>query len=287
MAQLNVRLDDHTRDALDALARGRGVTASELIRDLIDQSLGREAGGQRSADPAPSSMSAVERRGLALQHEALSMLTTDPDQAHHHRKMMSVLNEGFVSEYSDAFAPMQPELPPRECELLQDIFQMFRTLEPSLEALTEDDRVALGQHAEHALVFRGFDFNDNREARLATYAEYLISDRRWEERAGDFGDGQARAIRTCPCSTPINGCSRSGGRSGNRRRERSGAIGSCSLRRQSFRRSSPPGLIRSTAPAPDYNRPPTRTLDSCEQPDLPTSGAIGGGAAPRSPAQTG
>jgi antitoxin component of RelBE/YafQ-DinJ toxin-antitoxin module len=40
MAQLNVRLDDQTRDSFDALARARGLSASELIRSLIDSALG-------------------------------------------------------------------------------------------------------------------------------------------------------------------------------------------------------------------------------------------------------
>lgn len=39
MAQLNVRLDDHTRDSFDALARARGLSASDLIRSLIDNAL--------------------------------------------------------------------------------------------------------------------------------------------------------------------------------------------------------------------------------------------------------
>ena len=189
MAQLNVRLDEHTRESFDALARGRGVTSSDLVRDLVNQALGRGVADVASPDPAPRSMTAVERRTLSLQHEMMSMLSTDPDEVEHNQKMMSVLNEGFVSEYSDLFAPMQPELPRRECELLNDIFQMFRMLELSLDALSADDRAALGQHAEHALTFRGFDFNDSREGRLATYAEYLVNDRRWEERAGDF-DGE-------------------------------------------------------------------------------------------------
>jgi uncharacterized protein YfbU (UPF0304 family) len=192
MAQLNVRLDDHIRDALDALAKGRGVTASDLMRGLIDGALGRSA-DEPPADPTPRSLSSVQRRALALQHETLALLTSDSAEedggweAQHHRNMAKVFEEGFVAEYGNAFAAMQPELPRNECQLLHDILDMFRTIEPSLAALSPEDRAALDSDFEHALMFRGLDYNDDREARLATYAEYLVSTDRWTERAGEFG----------------------------------------------------------------------------------------------------
>lgn len=63
---------------------------------------------------------------------------------------------------------------------------MFRHLKNGLERLSPEDRAALDDTAQHALTFRGFDFNDTREGRLATYAKYFIEDERWEELAVHF-----------------------------------------------------------------------------------------------------
>lgn len=183
MAQLNVRLDDHTRDSLDALARARGLSASDLIRSLIDNALGRDDPGRPSGDATPPSLSAIERRTLALQHEILAHLTGGPDEdnrgseSEYHRNMIEVLNSGFTSEYPDMFQMIQSEVTPRECSLVHDILEMFDTLERSVRQLTEEQRASLGEHAEHRLTFHGFDFNDSQEGRLASYARYLIKTR--------------------------------------------------------------------------------------------------------------
>jgi uncharacterized protein len=193
MAQLNVRLDDHTRDMFDALARARGLSASDLIRGLIDTELGRDGDPAAfSGDTTPRSLSAVDRCSLILHHEVLASLTADPEEedggwdVRYHRRMIKVLSEGFTAEYSDMFQAIRPELPQRECQLVHDILQMFGILERSMEALSDDERAGIGEPAEYALRFRGFDFNDSREARLASYAQFLVSTDRWEEMADHF-----------------------------------------------------------------------------------------------------
>jgi uncharacterized protein len=192
MAQLNVRLDDQTRDSFDALARARGLSASELIRSLIDSALGRTNADRPSADVVPQSLSAIERRTLALQHEILARLTAEPDEdnsgweSEHHRHMIEVLSSGYTAEYPDMFQMIQPELTRRECSLVNDILEMFTTLEGSMGRLTEEERASLGEHAEYGLTFRGFDFNNSHEARLASYAHYLINTDRWDSMAEHF-----------------------------------------------------------------------------------------------------
>jgi hypothetical protein len=192
MAQLNVRLDDHTRDSFDALARARGLSASDLIRSLIDNALGRDDPDRPYGDPTPQSLSAIERRTLAMQHEILAYLAADPDEdsdrseAVYHRNMIDVLNAGYTTEYPDTFQMIQPEMTRRECSLVRDILEMFETLERSLGRLSEEERASLGEHAERALTFRGFDFNNPHEGRLASYAEYLIKTGRWESMAKYF-----------------------------------------------------------------------------------------------------
>lgn len=194
MAQLNVRLDDHTRDAFDALARARDLSASDLIRSLIDAALGRDEVDRPYGDPTPRSLSAIERRTLAMQHEILAQLAADPDEdngsweTEHHRNMIVVLDSGYTTEYPDMFRMVQPEMTRRECSLVRDILEMFDTLERSVARLSEEERVPLGEHAEQALTFRGFDFNNTQEGRLASYAHYLIKTGRWKSMAEHFDE---------------------------------------------------------------------------------------------------
>jgi uncharacterized protein len=192
VAQLNVRLDDDTRDSFDALARARGISASDLIRSLIDNAIGRDDPARPYGDPTPQSLSAIERRTLAMQHDILAHLTADPDEdnggweAEYHRKMIDVLSSGYTSEYPDTFQMIQPEMTRREGSLVHDILDMFDTLERSVGRLSEEERASLGEDAEFALTFHGFDFNDSFEGRLASYAEYLIKTGRWESMAEHF-----------------------------------------------------------------------------------------------------
>ena len=192
MGQLNIRLDDHTRDALEALARARDVTVSDLTRSIIDEALGRGDPRRRQGDPTPRSLSAIERRVLAMNHQILAHLIVDPDEqgdgldAEYHRNMVEVLESGWTTEYADMFEAFRPEITRRECSLVHDILDMFRTLEHSFRELNDEERASLGEHAEYALVFRGFDFNDAQEGRFASYARYLIRTGRWESMAEHF-----------------------------------------------------------------------------------------------------
>lgn len=63
---------------------------------------------------------------------------------------------------------------------------LIATLERSVGRLSEEDSASLGSHAEHALTFQGFDFNNTQEGRLASYARYLIQTGRWEAMAEHF-----------------------------------------------------------------------------------------------------
>lgn len=192
MAQLNIRLDDHSRDQFDALARARGVTTSDLVRELIGQALGHDNFDGPRGDVTPPSLSAVDRRRLAMQHEMLEILTADEDEpdggweTQYHRRMVDVLNSGYTSEYYQTFQMIQPELTDRECSLVHDILEMFTRIEWSVEHLSDKDRASLGEHSDYALRFRGFDFNNSQEGRLASYAHFLIKDEKYESMAKCF-----------------------------------------------------------------------------------------------------
>lgn len=187
MAQLNIRIDDESRDLFDSLARARGLSTSDLLRELIYQALGRDDESPRD-DTTPTSLSAVERRRLAMQHETLALLTEDEWEENYHRKMIEVLNSGFTAEYYKTFQMIEPEMTDRECKLVYDILDMFTTLERSMAELTADELNSLGEHADHALKFRGFDYNNSQEGRLASYAHHVIKDGRWTNLADRFDD---------------------------------------------------------------------------------------------------
>jgi uncharacterized protein YfbU (UPF0304 family) len=197
MAQLNIRIDDEDRDLFDSLARARGLSTSDMLRDLIRQALGR--GERPRDDTTPASLSAVERRRLAMQHEVLATLKADDEyEAAYHQQMIEVLNSGYTGEYYRTFQMIEPEMTDRECRLVWDILDMFRTVEGSVGALTEEERASLGEHWEYGLRFRGFDFNDRQEGRLAAYAHFLIKDDRWTELADRFDDQHERGNSHMP-----------------------------------------------------------------------------------------
>ncbi|MDX6256751.1 MAG: uncharacterized protein QOJ11_3085 [Frankiales bacterium] len=187
MAQLNIRIDDETRDLFDALARARGQNTSDLLRDLIAQAVGRGESGRDGGDTTPSSLSAIERRRFALLHEIMANLVSDDEyDAAYHRQMIEVMTSGYTAEYYRTFQMIDSEMTERECSLVRDILDMFRIVEASVADLTDEQRDSLGEHWEYALKFRGFDFNDSRESRLASYAHFQIKDDRWADLADRF-----------------------------------------------------------------------------------------------------
>jgi uncharacterized protein YfbU (UPF0304 family) len=198
MAQLNIRIDDESRDLFDSLARARGLSTSDMLRELISQALGRDADRPRG-DTTPASLSSLERRRLAMQHEILAILNSEDDwESAYHRQMVEVLNFGFTSEYYKTFQMIQPEMTARECNLVHDILEMFTTVERSVGELTDEERASIGEHSDYALKFRGFDFNNSQEGRLASYAHHVIKDGRWTDMADRFDDEHERGNSHMP-----------------------------------------------------------------------------------------
>jgi uncharacterized protein len=198
MATVTIRLDDDTREELEGIARTRGVTLSVLLRDQIDELLGRQV---PMRDDVPHALSVQERQVLAQQNEILAQLHADDEYvSRHHQTMAEALREGYAGEYDTVFGGMQPELSRSECKLLWDILDMFRVLSASIDRLSADDRAALGEGADR-LRFGGFDLNDPRESRLLGYVRYLIDTDRWTEikpRLADIGDNGNSHSRRLP-----------------------------------------------------------------------------------------
>jgi uncharacterized protein len=185
MATITMRIDDRTRDQIEAMARARGISVSELLRSAIDDLLGRDVDMPR--EDVPTSLTMIERRLLAMQHEILSRLDADDEYAlARHKQRIDALDAGFTAEYSNEFVALEPEMSRRNCALVWDILDMFRILKGSVERLGVDKVATLDQHALPALTFRGFDGQDSYESRLLGYARFLIATGRWEDLAEHF-----------------------------------------------------------------------------------------------------
>ncbi len=206
MKTLTVRMDDTDYDELARIARSRGVSLSDLARETLGTLL--------TVDPAdtdkvsvrtgtPESLSAIDRRQLSLLHRILSYLVPDgaasqdgdPD---FQRKRAEVLEMGWVSEYSDEFYDIRPEMPRSESDFVMDVLDMFTQLEWSYGELPEDERESLAEEAKYGLRFIGFDFNNRREGRMASYAKYLIGEGKWEQMARYFDDEHERGNSHMP-----------------------------------------------------------------------------------------
>lgn len=184
MATINVRTDDQTRADLDAVARGRGITVSDLLRESIDNALGRDPDDRGAATAgAPASLTLLQRRSLALQHSILALL--NPDDAEYHQRRVTVLENGYVTDYDEEFYAYSPELSRAETRWVMDLLEMFSVCRRSL-AQFSDDELATAGNLPNRLKFRGFDGNNTYESRLGTYVRYLMDNRRWTDLAPDY-----------------------------------------------------------------------------------------------------
>jgi uncharacterized protein YfbU (UPF0304 family) len=187
---ITLRLDDATKEELEALARGRGQSLSDLIRSALDGLLMRDEDQDR-LDVAPRSLTAMERQQLSLLHRILARLVDDDNDVDgdkaYQLERAEVLENGFVREYSTEFAGIYPELSARDSEFVVDVLDLFRTATFSIQRL-QADGVELEEKLVNDLRFEGFDLNDSRESHLLTYARYLVSDGRWSELLYAFSD---------------------------------------------------------------------------------------------------
>jgi hypothetical protein len=187
MATVTLRVPDAVRDELDHAARARGISISDLLRDAIDDLLGWRDGAAPGRDReanvvVPKTLDVVHRRLFALLHDILRESSDDEDDQSYHKRLSEIMMEGYAGEYFAEFGHMPAEMTPAECERLEDILEMFRTLEVSFARLAPADRERLGAGAEHVLTFDGLDMNRSDEARMLVFARHLVKDEdRWED----------------------------------------------------------------------------------------------------------
>lgn len=188
MPTITVRLDDETRDALQQRASADGVTVSDFVRDLIRE----EVVSLRSDDDhqqgyAPDSLTPKDRHVIALLHRILARVLPEDAKdvdgdSEYQLERAQVLEEGFTQEYWLEFAGISPELGKRDSQRVINILDMFRVADYSLAQL-EKAGTAVDEGLASALRYRGFDFNDSLEAKMADYVKHLIKNDRWTERA--------------------------------------------------------------------------------------------------------
>lgn len=183
MAVLNVRIPDEVHDQLKALADDRGVTLSEYVRDLAlaeVRPVHRKTRGAAGDEPAPESLSSIERKTLSLLHRILARVLpedaddVDGDRAYQLERAV-VLEEGFTGEYWWEMAGFRTELSIRECDLVDEILQMFRIITFSLQHLQNEDQ-ELPRRVTARLSFDGFDHNDPLEGHMAAYVRHQMRD---------------------------------------------------------------------------------------------------------------
>ena len=197
MATLTLRIDDDLRDALQAKARDQSTTVSDLIRDLIVESL---VPVRESTEGAPQSMTLHDRQVFAMLHRILARVL--PDDANdvdgdreYQLERARVLELGYTNEYADEFSGLHPELSRRDGGRVMDILDMFRMIDGSVREI----RAAGGEVTSDLIAdlrFEGFDFNDEVEGQMAGYVRHLLAQGKWKERRPDIertDDGNSHA----------------------------------------------------------------------------------------------
>lgn len=211
MATVTIRLNDEVRDRIAEAAKSQGVPLSDYIRGALETHLALEPSGDIGTDRSELGdeilLEPFQRKVLQLLHR--NLLATKgglEDSYYDHEeevRALKVLEQGFAGEYSKEFADISDPLPRAECELVWDIFDMFRVIQASVEQMGTDGWAQIKvRNAERHGSFGGFDFNDSDESRLANYAEFLVKTDRWTEQAeafsrkNDGGNSYSRMLPT-------------------------------------------------------------------------------------------
>lgn len=206
LVPFSTRVEASQRDALAQYVEANGVSASDVIRELLDNFLGTRP-ERELKKPTSISIAPHDRYQMAIMHDILARLDDEPEDGFH-RRASEVLREGYTGEYGNLLGSLRPEIPRAECVLLWDILDMFRVLKTSMARLESplDDR------ERSRLTFQGLDGNDTREGALLAYLRFLLGSGRWSDlsedvEAADGGNSHARMLtvyeRMLAVFTPI------------------------------------------------------------------------------------
>lgn len=191
---ITFRVPDDAHRQLEAIAREHGLTvgphAREVVLASLDSTDSRDDADRSGQAPVPERLSTVERHTLSMLHRirAHQLGAAGDGDVDWEQERALILERGWVLEYPDLFIRIHSELPKRDCGLVMDVLDMFDQLETAFLRLDDAERASLGEHADYAVRFRGFDANDSYESSLRTYAQHLIADGRWTSLAYHFED---------------------------------------------------------------------------------------------------
>lgn len=187
MKAITVRLPDDLRELLGYAAASSHQTQSDYLRGIIETHLDQIHMGQsRRETDVDIALTLVERQNLALAHlNLLASMGDLPAERYDKEASLSaleVLEGGYAGEYPRLFPPDDTGLTYQECRLVWDILDMFRVIASSVRDRKNGgwDQIRVSQ-AEHLGTFQGFDYQIELEGRMASYVEYLVKTRRWQE----------------------------------------------------------------------------------------------------------
>ncbi len=126
-----------------------------------------------------------ERLSYSLQLKILEKLTGDDS----YKNLITMLEEGYTLHYQDLFELLYNDLSIEDCRFVLDVLEMYRGLNFSANSL--GDKKLLEE-----IQFKGFDFNDSLEGKMASYARYFVFDlQRYDEiRDNSNGDFSSHMV---------------------------------------------------------------------------------------------
>lgn len=194
MPTITLRVDNDTKDYLDAIAKGRNVSVSNLLRDLIDNHLLLKQDGEQKPKSSPISLSSYERLTLALQYRLLALASSsDKEMSAEYSYRAEVLENGYSFEYSMLFDHVSPELSEKDGKLVIDILNMFIYINHSLSNLSSAEARKL-KPFEHQIKYLGFDNHVPRESAMQSYVNFMVFQRnKWKQLFPNKNDARIEA----------------------------------------------------------------------------------------------
>lgn len=175
MPTISLRITDEQKEKLDAMVGQSGVTQSSIVSNALNRVLGIGS-PDNPTYPAPYTLSNTARLICVNQCRILKELKADG--AKQYEEFENILLNGFALEYYEVFSELHEELSYVNCSEVLDILRMFQVLKVSYEKLSYEEQQGLDRRR---IAFQGFDYNNHLESGMARYAEYLLTQERFQE----------------------------------------------------------------------------------------------------------
>ncbi|EPH64482.1 YfbU domain protein [Enterococcus faecium 13.SD.W.09] len=115
-------------------------------------------------------MDNFQRLSLLNQFEILSKID-DKNRSYYETKI-EILKEGFEYHYDEyIWGELSDPLPKEDSRFVLDVLTMYKNIINSKSNLDPNDQEKIESHDTY---FKGFDYNDPKEVKLASYAEFFI-----------------------------------------------------------------------------------------------------------------